>query len=216
MKRFHVIAVAGLFTLGIAAQAQAAGEEERSWGEKLEGAAETTGETLKGGAEYVGEALGLTEEEQAEYEGAKRAEHRMTGTITDIDRTEGIVTLESGERELKLHFPSDSIGTLREGETVTVQLAYANIQQRERSREQARDVPEPGEWKGEHWITGRVEDVDHEKGIVELEAGEESLKLHFPPDQIRDLRSGDRIAVQLAFARAARAETQEEIERQEQ
>jgi hypothetical protein len=59
---------------------------------------------------------GTTEEE---------GKHSMSGTISAIDHTTGMLTLKTGAGELKLHFPPPAIQKLKEGETITVNLSYS-------------------------------------------------------------------------------------------
>ena len=49
--------------------------------------------------------------------------HEMTGTISSIDRTSGMVKLNSEGRQLDLHFPPGMVQQLKQGDLVTVQLA---------------------------------------------------------------------------------------------
>jgi hypothetical protein len=49
----------------------------------------------------------------------------MSGTVSAIDHTTGQLTLKTGAGELKLHFPPASIQDLKEGQTITVRLAYS-------------------------------------------------------------------------------------------
>jgi hypothetical protein len=51
---------------------------------------------------------------------------------------------------------------------------------------------------GRHTMTGEVTDVDHGTGKVELRTAEGDLHLHFPPSALRDVKRGDRLAVELA------------------
>jgi hypothetical protein len=50
-------------------------------------------------------------------------EHTMTGRITDIDKDEGQVSVESQGKEMKLHFPKSALENLSQGDQVTVELA---------------------------------------------------------------------------------------------
>ena len=56
-----------------------------------------------------------------------------------------------------------------------------------------------GKAMGSHQMVGTVEDVDTQKGIVDLKTGEGDLKLHFPPKAVANLKKGDQIQVQLSF-----------------
>ncbi len=54
-----------------------------------------------------------------------QGKHSMTGTITMIDHTSGMLTLKTSEGDLKLHFPPSSVQKLKEGDTITVHLSYS-------------------------------------------------------------------------------------------
>jgi hypothetical protein len=57
----------------------------------------------------------------AEEEG----KHSMSGTISAIDHTTGMLTLKTGAGELTLHFPPPAIQNLKQGEAITVNLSYS-------------------------------------------------------------------------------------------
>lgn len=50
--------------------------------------------------------------------------HSMTGTVTMIDHSTGMLTLKTMEGDLKLHFPPATVQKLKEGDTITVHLSY--------------------------------------------------------------------------------------------
>jgi hypothetical protein len=54
-----------------------------------------------------------------------QGKHSMTGTITMIDHTTGMLTLKTSEGDLKLHFPPSTVQRLKEGDTITVHLSYS-------------------------------------------------------------------------------------------
>jgi hypothetical protein len=56
---------------------------------------------------------------------AEEGKHSMSGTISAIDHTTGMLTLKTGAGELKLHFPPPAVQKLKEGETITVHLSYS-------------------------------------------------------------------------------------------
>lgn len=57
-----------------------------------------------------------------------------------------------------------------------------------------------GELMGSHKMSGTVEDIDKEKGVVDLNTDVGDLKLHFPPQSLTNVKEGDRIEVQLGFS----------------
>lgn len=55
---------------------------------------------------------------------------------------------------------------------------------------------------GEHDMTGTVSKLDHKKGTFALQTkGGPTLNLHFPADQIKDVKNGDTITVHLGFTK---------------
>jgi hypothetical protein len=59
--------------------------------------------------------------------GGKRAmhgQHTMSGTVSTVDHQTGMVSLNTDAGELKLHFPPQSLQNVKEGDTLTVSLAF--------------------------------------------------------------------------------------------
>ena len=54
---------------------------------------------------------------------------------------------------------------------------------------------------GAHSMTGMVDMIDHDKGMLTLKHGAGDMKLHFPPGAIKDLKNGDTITVNLGFTK---------------
>ena len=61
---------------------------------------------------------------RASADAAQEGEHAMRGTITAIDESTGILSLRTDTGDLKLHFPPPSVRELKEGDTITVHLAF--------------------------------------------------------------------------------------------
>jgi hypothetical protein len=60
---------------------------------------------------------------------------------------------------------------------------------------------------GEHDMTGTVKQLDHKSGVFMLETkGGPELHLHFPPDQLKDVKNGDTLTVHLGFTKPDNAE----------
>ena len=49
-------------------------------------------------------------------------QHQMTGTVTDIDKSAGRVTLNAEGQQLQLHFPQQALQRIDRGDRVTVSL----------------------------------------------------------------------------------------------
>ncbi len=50
--------------------------------------------------------------------------HTMSGTVTEVDHTTGMLSLQTPEGELKLHFPPDTLTEVKNGESLTVSLGF--------------------------------------------------------------------------------------------
>lgn len=61
----------------------------------------------------------------------------------------------------------------------------------------------PENMKGHHTITGTISQIDHVKGTMSLKTEKETLVLAFPPEEIKDYKEGDKMAVHLAIAKEA-------------
>jgi len=53
--------------------------------------------------------------------------------------------------------------------------------------------------KGQHSMDGEVTKVDSKKGWIDVKTSEGSMKLHFPPEALADVKKGDRVTVDLAI-----------------
>ena len=56
-----------------------------------------------------------------------RGAHEMTGTVVAVNRTTGTVSLETGGDELRLRFPPAALAQVKEGDTLTVELAIRDL-----------------------------------------------------------------------------------------
>jgi len=55
---------------------------------------------------------------------AWHGQHTMTGTVTAVDHTTGVLSLNTHEGELKLHFPPATVKEVKTGDTLTVSLGF--------------------------------------------------------------------------------------------
>lgn len=53
-----------------------------------------------------------------------RGSHNMPGTVTSVDHSSGIVKLTSDGKHLTVHFPPSTITRLKEGDHISLHLAY--------------------------------------------------------------------------------------------
>jgi len=58
---------------------------------------------------------------------------------------------------------------------------------------------------GEHTMTGRITDIDKDKGRVTVDAQGEMLDLHFPKSALQSMNKGDQVTVSLGIKPAAGA-----------
>jgi hypothetical protein len=193
------------------AAAEAAGNTVKSGaeaaGHAIKEGAEATGHAVKKGTSEAGEAVGLSGSAEKQYEAHECGEHRMSGTITAINHETGVIDLKTKEAALQLHYPPKFIHQLKKGERLTVDLAYAKIgtengpasaSASEMKNERAEKEHARHEM-GEHWMTGEVTKVDTKTGVIGMRTAEAALILQFPPTAIKDLKTGDHIAVELGF-----------------
>jgi len=54
-------------------------------------------------------------------------------------------------------------------------------------------------YMGEHTMTGKITDIDKEKGHIKVDAQGEKLELHFPQSALRSLNEGDQVVISLAI-----------------
>jgi hypothetical protein len=56
-----------------------------------------------------------------------------------------------------------------------------------------------GDMLGHHTMDGRVTKVDAKKGWVDIKTSEGSMKLHFPPEALANVKTGDAVSVELGL-----------------
>jgi hypothetical protein len=54
---------------------------------------------------------------------------------------------------------------------------------------------------GRHTMPATVNSVDKQTGVVEVASAGMTLRLHFPPSALTDLKAGDRITVHMAYSK---------------
>jgi hypothetical protein len=61
-------------------------------------------------------------------------------------------------------------------------------------------APKPaGEAMGQHTMDGEVTKVDSKKGWIDVKTSEGSMKLHFPPAALANVKKGDSVSVDLGI-----------------
>lgn len=121
-------------------------------------------------------------------------QQEVSGNVQEIDRPNGLVTLVSSVGTLRLHFPPRSLSEIQKGQVVTAQYSFAKFGEESK---RAYDAPLGF---GAHQMAGIVEDVNHDTGWIRVKSDATMLELAFPPRVVSDVKSGDRITVDLAFS----------------
>jgi hypothetical protein len=171
-------------------------------GHAIKEGAEATGHAIKKGAEVTGSALGITDTEKERFEANERGEHRMKGMVTAIDRDTGQVDLKTADGPMQLHFPADSLTGIEVGAPMTVVVAFAtpdNLSPTSEGSKPKREVAGDQPLRGEHWMKGKVLDVNAKTGMVQITTEDMPLTVQFTPDAVAILKPGDNIAIEMAF-----------------
>lgn len=54
-----------------------------------------------------------------------------------------------------------------------------------------------------HRMYGTIKEIDHAKGTLTMDNNEAELRLHFPPNDIKDLRVGSTITAEMGYYKGA-------------
>jgi hypothetical protein len=119
----------------------------------------------------------------------------LAGNVSEIDHSNGLLTLASPAGHAKLHFPPASLVAVRNGDAITVQYAFA----RGPLGEQLAYSSPAG--LGQHRMIGTVTQVDHTSGWIQVQTEPGTLRLPFPAKVVRQLKAGDQVSIDLAFDR---------------
>lgn len=57
-------------------------------------------------------------------------------------------------------------------------------------------------WKGKNIVEGEAKNVNHQTGVMYMMAEGRQLKVHFPPQVLRSVDTGDDVSVELAYTKA--------------
>ena len=60
-------------------------------------------------------------------------------------------------------------------------------------------APKAGDMMGHHTMDGQVTKVDAKKGWIDVKTSEGSMKLHFPPDALANVKKGDSVSIELGL-----------------
>jgi hypothetical protein len=122
-------------------------------------------------------------------------QQEVSGRVSEVNPSTGSLSVASAAGTLKLHFPPQALRGVHKGDPITAE--YAFMREGERPT-RAYDAPAGA---GEHQMTGTVSEVNHDTGWLQVKTGDTLLELPFPREAVRDLKAGDRITIDLAFAK---------------
>lgn len=159
-----------------------------------------------------------------------QGQHTIQGQVQSVDHEKGLVELSAQDNEqLKLHFPASALQNVKEGDQVTVELAYATANASSGSQMSGQSstsmqggssmaggstsgstsmssqggmnsgMSQSGNWEGSHTMQATVQNVDQSNGTVEVESDGEQLVLQFPQSSLQQLNQGEQIKVHLAI-----------------
>jgi hypothetical protein len=140
-------------------------------------------------------------------EGTMRSvSYDMSGTVSEIDPSSAVMTLQADGATSKLPFDTTSMTEIKEGDSVTAHLTLTKITGDPSKR--AFDAPEIGKIPppqekslGHRDVTGKIENINHSTGDVSVRVGASTFQLHFPSAAVRDFKDGDAVALRTTFAR---------------
>ena len=120
---------------------------------------------------------------------------QVSGRVSDINQSKGLVTLAASAGTIKLHFPPAALRDIKKGDTIIADYAMA-----EPGTKRAYDAPQG---IGEHQMAGTISSIDHDTGAVQVKTAETTLELMFPPQAVRNLKQGDAVTVNMAFSKGS-------------
>lgn len=141
---------------------------------------------------------------------ASSISHDMRGTVSAIDRDNGVLTLQGETATSKLPFDSAGMGEIQQGDTVTAHLTLTKLESGDRAYDAPEMVqgppaalPPAKDTLGRRDVTGSIEHLDRATGNVAIHAEAASLMLHFPPADIADFKEGDRVSIRTTYTRGS-------------
>ena len=148
------------------------------------------------------------EDEAASRSTGLRGLHQVNGLVSHLNHKNGMMSVRAGAHQLELHFPPSLLEDVKEGDKVLVELAFEPLLKAEQppqtvQQQHAFDAPEFPGMQGLHTVRATIARIDHDTGKVEVNTVKGALTLYFPKHSVDDLNDGDRISVDLAFAKVA-------------
>jgi hypothetical protein len=90
--------------------------------------------------------------------------------------------------------PTEDAMKMRRGFAATTGLIFLGA-----TMASAQAAKPAGDMTGHHSMEGQVTKVDAKKGWVDVKTSEGSMKLHFPPEALANIKKGDSVTVELGI-----------------
>lgn len=130
--------------------------------------------------------------------------YQESGTVSEIDRDNGVFTLLGDESTSRLPFDTAGMQEIKEGDTITAHITVSKIDvdpgRKAYDAPEMRNAPADEKTLGRREVIGTVQNIDD--GYVDVRAETMSLKLNFA-SAAGDLDEGDRVKVQTTFERSS-------------
>jgi hypothetical protein len=124
---------------------------------------------------------------------------KVTGHVSEVDHSAGLLTLTQPAGNVTVYFPPASLESIQKGNLLTVRYAFA----RGVLGEQVKHSSPAG--LGLNRVTGTVTQVDQpKKGWIQVKVDAGTLQLPFPSKLVSQLKPGEQVSIDLAFARGPR------------
>jgi hypothetical protein len=135
--------------------------------------------------------------------------------VVKVETDTGLTTLEPEHgKRLVLQFPPSAVAGLEWGDEIVARVTYSTSPPPQLGSA-AGDAPQqpteaggmrlPGleAQMGQNYVTGTIRHLDYDSGRVDVDGGTGMLHLALRPESIRELSVGQRITVDMGFARQA-------------
>ena len=124
---------------------------------------------------------------------------KVTGNVSEVDHTTGLLTLKQPAGDLKLYFPPASVESVQKGNQVTVVYAFA------RGPLGGQVTHSSPAGLGQNRVTGTVTAVNEpKKGWIQVKVDPGTLQVPFPANVVHQLKIGDQVSIDSAFNRSRR------------
>jgi hypothetical protein len=136
--------------------------------------------------------------------------YSTSGTVSEIDRSSSVLTLQGDGATSKLPFEAAAFREIKEGDLVTAHLTLTrNGLEPHRRAFDAPELPPDGAFPpveeplGHFDVSGKITEIDYDKGQIGLHVGASNLMLNFPAAAVREFSEGDDVVLRVGFTRGA-------------